>query len=94
MVKSNKDIFLVCQINFIKEWYDEKYKGPDKETMKEYHIQTMEYVYDPTRFKVPGYPSKDEKKEFLEGVEKIVRKTAEKHFTDHDAAVAIKTLIL
>ncbi len=91
MPESNKDIFLVCQINAINEWYDEKYKGPDIETMREYHIKTMEHVYDPERFKRPGHPSKAEKKEFIDGVEKIVRETADKHFADHDLRT---TLIL
>ncbi len=92
--KTNKDVFLICQINFINEWYDEEYSGPDKETMREYHIKTMEYVYEPKLFITPGHPTKDEKEEFLDEVEKVVRKTAEKHFADHDMMKNVKTLIL
>jgi len=90
MHKRNKDIFLVCQINFIKQWYDEEYKGQDRETMKDYHIKTMEHLYDPKRFKTPGHPTKDEKTEFREGVEQVVRQTADKHFADHDMWTTLK----
>ncbi len=91
--KTNKDIFLVCQINAVNQWYDEEYKGPDKESMREYHIKAMEYVYDPKRFDRPGYPSKEETKAFMDGVEKIVRKTAGNHMSAHDLR-AHTTLIL
>ncbi len=91
MLKIKKDIFLVCQINAINQWYDEDYKGPDKETMREYHIKAMEHVYDPKRFERPGIPSKAETKEFMDGVEKIVRETAGNHMTAHDLSA---TLIL
>lgn len=83
MQKSNKDIFLVCQINFIKDWYDENYMGPDKELMKDYHVKVMENAYFPDRFKSPGHPTKDEKEEFRDGVERIVRKTDEEYFPGH-----------
>ncbi len=94
MHKNNKDIFIVCQINAINEWYDDEYKGPDKETMREYHIKAMEYVYDPERFKRPGHPSKEERKEFMDGVEKIVRKTAGNQMSTHDLRADMITLIL
>jgi hypothetical protein len=94
MQKSNKDIFLVCQINAVNQWYDEEYKGPDKESMREYHIKAMEYVYDPKHFKTPGHPTKDERTEFRKGVEKIVRKTAGNQMSDHDLRSQMTTLIL
>jgi hypothetical protein len=92
--KTNKDVFLVCQINAVNEWYDEKYKGPDKETMREYHIKAMEHVYDPKRFERPGHPSKEETKEFMDGVESIVRKTAGNQMSAHDLQAHMTTLIL
>lgn len=84
MQKSNKDIFLVCQINFIKQWYDEEYMGHSREVMKDYHVKVMEQTYFPNRFGRPGHPTKDEKEEFMNGIERIVRETAGQHFADHD----------
>ena len=84
MQKSNKDVFLVCQINTINEWYDEEYKGPDKEAMRAYHAKALEYLYKPERFKTPGHPTKDERKEFMDGVMEAVRKTAGQHMESHD----------
>jgi hypothetical protein len=82
--KTNKDIFLVCQINAINEWYDEEYKGPDKEVMKKHHATTMEYLYEPVRFKTPGRPTKDETKLFMDVVKEAVKQTAGKHMKYHD----------
>jgi len=84
MQKNNKDIFLVCRINFIEDWYDEEYMGPDRETMRDYHVMVMERAYFPDRFETPGHPTKAEKEEFMDGVERIVRQTTAKHFADHD----------
>jgi len=84
MQKSNKDVFLVCRINFIKQWYDEEYIGPDRESMKDYHVKVMESAYFPDRFKRPGHPTKDEKEEFMDGVERIVRKATVECFGGHD----------
>lgn len=84
MQKSNKDVFLVCRINFIKQWYDEEYRGPDREVMKDHHVRVMEHAYFPDRFETPGHPTKDETKEFMDGVKSLVRETAVYHFADHD----------
>lgn len=84
MQKNKKDIFLICQLNAINEWYDEEYKGPDKEDMKSYHAKAMEYLYFPDKFKTPGHPTKAERKEFTDGVKDAVRKTAGQHMARHD----------
>ena len=74
MQKSNKDIFLVCLINQMNEFYEEKYTGPEqyREMMRAKHIRVMERAYFPERYAKPGHPTPEEKKAFLYGVQRIV----------------------
>ncbi len=74
MHKSNKDIFLVCLINKMNEFYEESYTGPEKyrELMRAKHVEVIERTYFPDRYNKPGHPSHEEKDAFLHGVQRIV----------------------
>ncbi len=74
MQQVRKDIFLVCLINKMNEFYEENYDGPEKyrELMRAKHVEVMERSYFPERYIKPGHPSREEKNAFLHGVQQIV----------------------
>ncbi len=74
MQKVRKDVFLVCLINKMNEFYEERYTGPEeyRELMRAKHIEVMERAYLPERYGKPGHPTREEKNAFLYGVQQIV----------------------